>query len=69
MIKINRVTLENENMKDDRERKDKELEATNKRTRESDERREKFGHALKGPNMCSRPRIKSWIKPYTRFKS
>ncbi|XP_050902754.1 uncharacterized protein LOC127115200 [Lathyrus oleraceus] len=48
MIKLNRVTLENENMKNDRERKDKELEATNKRARESDERREKFGHALKG---------------------
>lgn len=34
-------------MKDGRERKDKEIEAINKRAREFDERRENFGHALK----------------------
>ena len=48
MIKLNRVTLENENKKDDRQRKDKELKATKKMDRESDEIREKFGYALKG---------------------
>lgn len=48
MTKINRVTLENENLKDDQQKKYKEIEATNKRARESGERRENFGHALKG---------------------
>lgn len=30
MTKLNRVTLENENLKDDQQKKDKEIEASNK---------------------------------------
>ncbi|XP_050875865.1 uncharacterized protein LOC127079525, partial [Lathyrus oleraceus] len=38
--------LENGNLKDDQQKKDKELEVSNKRARESEARREKFGQAL-----------------------
>lgn len=46
--KINRVTLENDNLKDNQQKKDKDLESSNKRARDFDGRREKFGHAFKG---------------------
>ena len=45
--KTNRFSLENENLKDDQQKKDKDLEAFNKRARDFDERREKFGHVFK----------------------
>lgn len=48
MIRLNQTTLLNEHMEDDRQNKDKELEANNKRARESDEKSEQFGHYLKG---------------------
>ncbi|XP_050878259.1 uncharacterized protein LOC127082076, partial [Lathyrus oleraceus] len=45
-IKLGRVSIENGNLKDDQQKKDKELEVSNKRARESEARREKFGQAL-----------------------
>lgn len=42
-IKLDRVLVENGNLKDSQQKKDKELEASNKRARESDARRENFG--------------------------
>ncbi|XP_050897035.1 protein MAIN-LIKE 1 [Lathyrus oleraceus] len=40
------IRKENGNLKDDQQKKDKELEISNKRARESEARREKFGQAL-----------------------
>ncbi|XP_050895482.1 uncharacterized protein LOC127102110 [Lathyrus oleraceus] len=45
-IKLGRVSVENGNLKDGQQKKDKELEISNKRARESEARREKFGQAL-----------------------
>ena len=45
-IRLGRVSIENGNLKDDQQKKDKELEVSNKRARESEARREKFGQAL-----------------------
>ncbi|XP_050890237.1 uncharacterized protein LOC127095610, partial [Lathyrus oleraceus] len=45
-IRLGRVSVENGNLKDDQQKKDKELEVSNKRARESEARREKFGQAL-----------------------
>ncbi|KAI5438410.1 hypothetical protein KIW84_024236 [Lathyrus oleraceus] len=45
-IRLGRVSIENGNLKDNQQKKDKELEVSNKRARESEARREKFGQAL-----------------------
>jgi chromosome segregation ATPase len=45
-IKLSRVSIENGNLKDGQQKKDKELKISNKRARESEARREKFRQAL-----------------------
>ncbi|XP_050887708.1 uncharacterized protein LOC127092861 [Lathyrus oleraceus] len=45
-IKLGRVSVENGNLKDGQQKKDKKLEISNKRDRESEARKEKFGQAL-----------------------
>ncbi|XP_050883714.1 uncharacterized protein LOC127086928 [Lathyrus oleraceus] len=45
-INLGRVSVENGNLKDGQQKKDKELEISNKRATESEAMREKFGQAL-----------------------